>query len=314
MVGASIVLVGLAGIFWGLAGGIGGILMANGWDPSVVAFYRGAVGLVFVLLWLLFRPGNSGLSDYRVWFWSALAGLGVAGNFTFYFLSISESSVAVAATLMYCAPVFVYFVSFALGLERPTLFKLSAIALVMLGITLLTSIHNLNAVDITLIGVGAGLMSGLSYALFIFSFKYAAPKASPQAILSIALSVLTIILIIPGDVGQGLLVFASAELSLFVTLGLIGAGFPFVFYLIGLRHTAPATASIVAMVEPVTASLFGVFVMDEALTGLQALGMGLILVTVTALSIYSNTKHPGYIVWKPWRAFKGWVSNQPVAG
>ena len=43
-----------------------------------------------------------------------------------------------------------------------------------------------------------------------------------------------------------------------------------------------------AMVEPVTASLFGVVVLQEHLTGSQIVGMGLILVTVTALSIYSR--------------------------
>ena len=101
-------------------------------------------------------------------------------------------------------------------------------------------------------------MSGLSYALFIFSFKYAAPKASPQAILSIALGVITVILIVPGDIQQGLSVLASADLTLFITLGLI-------------------------------------------------------LLTVTTLSIYSNTKHPGYIVWKPWRALKALVSNERFA-
>ncbi len=44
-------------------------------------------------------------------------------------------------------------------------------------------------------------------------------------------------------------------------------------------------ASIVAMVEPVTASLFGVVVLDESLAALQILGMGLILLTVTALGL-----------------------------
>lgn len=310
IVGSSIIFVTLAAVCWGLAGGIGSILMANGWDSSVVALYRGLIGLGFVLSWLLLRPRNSGLSDYRVWLWSSLAGLGVAGNFTFYFLSIAESNIAVAATLMYCAPVFVYLVSFALGLERPTLFKWLAIALVMLGIALLTQIYDLGAGEITVLGVGAGLLSGLSYAVFIFSFKYAAPKASPQAILSIALAVLAIVLILPSDFSQTRQVLSTADWPLFVTLGLIGAGFPFVFYLVGLRNTAPAVASIVAMVEPVTASLFGFLVMNERLASSQILGMVLILATVTALSIYSNAKHPGYIVWKPWRAFKAMLGRQ----
>jgi drug/metabolite transporter, DME family len=49
-------------------------------------------------------------------------------------------------------------------------------------------------------------------------------------------------------------------------------------------------ASIVAMVEPVTASLFGVVVLNESLVGLQILGMGLILVTVAVLSVYSSAR------------------------
>jgi hypothetical protein len=58
-----------------------------------------------------------------------------------------------------------------------------AIALVMLGIVLLTGIYEIGAGDVTLIAAGAGLLAGLSYAVFIFGFKYAAPHGSPQAIL-----------------------------------------------------------------------------------------------------------------------------------
>jgi threonine/homoserine efflux transporter RhtA len=50
----------------------------------------------------------------------------------------------------------------------------------------------------------------------------------------------------------------------------------------------------VAMVEPVTASLFGVVVLNERLAGLQIMGMGLILITVTALSVYSSARRESY--------------------
>ena len=46
------------------------------------------------------------------------------------------------------------------------------------------------------------------------------------------------------------------------------------------------------MVEPVTASLFGVVVLDERLVGPQIFGMVLILVTVTALSVHSRAGQP----------------------
>ncbi len=294
MAGISTAFVAIAALCWGLSGGIGGILIANGWAATVVAFYRGAVGLLFFLFWLGLRPRGSGLASYQVWFWSLIAGLGIAGNFVFYLVSIAEGSVAVAATLMYCAPVFVYLVSFALKLESRTPFKWAAIAIVMGGVVLLTGVYQTGPRGITLVGVGAGVLSGMSYAVFIFGFKFAAPHGSPPAILTIAFAVLVAILIPLDAAGEVRSVLASPRLTLFVLLGVLGAGLSFVLYIVGLKHTAPAVASIVAMVEPVTASLFSVTVLEERLAGLQILGMVLILVTVTALSVYPGARRVSY--------------------
>lgn len=257
----------LAALCWGIAGGIGGILVAEGWEPSTISFYRGAIGLVCVFLWLALRPQGSGIANRRLWFWSAVAGLGVAGNFVFYFLSINESGVAVAATLMYCAPVFVYLASFAFKLEKPTPLKWAAIAMVMLGIVLLTRIYDFESGGITWLGVGAGLLAGLSYAVFIFGFRYAAPHGSPQAILVIAFAAVVSMVIWQSDSEQTLAVLSTPSWPLFAALGVFGAGFPFTFYVIGLKGTTPVVASILAMVEPVTAALFGVFLLNETLVG-----------------------------------------------
>ncbi|MGM0534125.1 MAG: DMT family transporter [Campylobacterota bacterium] len=278
----------LAAFFWGLTGGIAGILMEQGWEPYVMSLYRGGIGLLFVLLWLAVRPRCSGLSNTRLWFWAVFAGLGVAGNFSFYFISINQGSVAVAATLMYCAPVFVYLVSFAFKIEKPTPMKWTAIVLVMVGIVLLTRVYSIDAAAIAPLAVGAGLLSGLCYAAFIFGLKYAAPYGSPQAILSVAFGVLVAVLALPSQGGQVIAALGSQLWPLFILLGLLGAGVSFFLYIKGLHYTPPAVASILAMVEPVTASLFGIVLLDESLSGVQYLGMGLILVTVTMLSIHSG--------------------------
>lgn len=288
MPGASTMLIALAALFWGISGGIAGILLDSGWDAAVVSFYRGFVGLVFALGWLVLQRGSRGLASTSLWFWSVVAGLGVAGNFTFYFLSIEHGSVAVAATLMYCAPVFVYLASFALKLERPTAAKWLAIALVMVGVVLLTKLYAIGAGDLSLMGVATGLLAGLSYALFIFGFKYAAPHGSPSAVLSIAFTVLAVVLIVPADLSQTISVVSAPELPLFVALGILGAGLSFLLYVVGIKHAAPALASMVAMVEPVTATLFGVAVLGENLEMIQMVGMGIILLTVTALSVTSR--------------------------
>lgn len=293
MKGAGTILVMLAAVCWGLSGVIGGILMADGWNPFVLAFYRGAIGLGIVLVWLAMRPQGSGLANWRLWLWSVLAGLGITGNFAFYFLSIESGSVAVAATLMYCAPVFVYITSFALRLERPTPLKCTAIVVVMIGVVLLTQVYKIGTGGLSTFSIATGLLAGLSYALFIFAFKNAASRGSPQAILLIAFSVLVALLVWPAESGQMLDALHSPKWPLFAILGIIGAGFSFFIYIVGIHYTTPAVASVVAMLEPVVASASGILILQESLNGPQFLGMLLILVTATGLSLRSAAAKEG---------------------
>ncbi|WP_188207165.1 DMT family transporter [Alkalibacillus aidingensis] len=278
-------LVMLAAICWGISGGIADILMTKGWDPVVISLYRGAVGLICFSAWFLFRLRQNWISSLRLYIWSLLAGVGVAGNFTFYFLSIQASSIAVAATLMYTAPVFVLLISFLLRIERSTWFKWGCISGVLLGIFLLTGAYNTDSISVSFLGAATGLAAGLSYALFIFGFKNASSIGNPQTTLTIAFFSFCLILFLLTDNKEVSSVVMSSDIGWFLLLGILGAGISFIFYVIGIRLTTPTTASMVAMVEPVTASLFGVLLIGDHLTITQLLGMVLILVTITVLSV-----------------------------
>ncbi|WP_173918677.1 DMT family transporter [Halobacillus sp. Marseille-Q1614] len=282
---AGVGLVMLAAICWGISGGIADILMTRGWDPIVISFYRGAVGFICFFTWFLFRFRQIWIVSKRLYIWSLLAGVGVAGNFTFYFLGIQASSVAVAATLMYTAPVFVLLISFLLRIERSTWFKWGCISGVLMGIILLTGAYNTDSLSVSLLGAAAGLAAGLSYALFIFGFKNASSIGKPQTSLTIAFFSFCLILFLFTDKGESAAVVTSSDIGWFLLLGLVGAGISFILYVIGIRKTAASTASMVAMVEPVTASLFGVLLLGDQLTLIQVLGMVLILVTITVLSV-----------------------------
>lgn len=282
---AGIGLVILAAICWGISGGIADILMNKGWDPIVISFYRGVVGFICFFVWFLLRfKQNRGIST-RLSIWALLAGVGVAGNFTFYFLSIEASSVAIAATLMYTAPVFVLLISFLLRIEHSTWFKWCCIIGVLLGIILLTGAYNTESISVSFLGMAAGLAAGLSYALFIFGFKNASSIGKPDTTLTIAFFSFCLILLLFTDKGEAAAVLTSGDIGWFLLLGILGAGLSFILYVIGIRWTTPANASMVAMVEPVTASLFGVLVLGDHLGTIQIFGMVVILVTITVLSV-----------------------------
>ncbi|SDB84571.1 Threonine/homoserine efflux transporter RhtA [Pelagirhabdus alkalitolerans] len=282
---AGIGLVMVAAICWVVSGGIADILMAKGWDPVVISFCRGFVGFICFFTWSLFSFWQNWVISNDLYKWALLAGVGIAGNFTFYFFSIQASSIAVAVTLMYTAPVFVMLISFLLLIERSTWFKWRCIVVVLIAVILLTDAYNFNSISVSFLGVVYGLASGFSYALFIFGFKHASSIAKPQMTLTIAFFTLCCILFLFVDNHEVAAVVRSSDIGSFLLLGIVGAGISFIIYLIGLRRTTPTTASMVAMIEPVTASLFGVILLGNQLTINQVFGMGFILVTITLLSV-----------------------------
>ncbi len=275
----------MAAVLWGISGGLAGILMDKGWNPLVISFYRGAIGFVCIFIWLLFhRKGNKIKYSSKTIMWSVLAGVAVAGNFSFYFLSISESGVAIASTLMYTAPLFVLFSSFLFRIETVTRFKVIAMVIVMGGISLLTNVYETGIGSLNILGITSGLLSGLSYALFIFGFKNASKEGRPPFVLSMAFATFTIVMFLFIDHKEALDALFSEDLNWFITLGIIGAGISFYLYIEGLKKTSASVAAIIAMVEPVTASLFGLVILGEVLTLTQSIGLVIILITITILS------------------------------
>ena len=75
----------------------------------------------------------------------------------------------------------------------------------------------------------------MSLALFIFGFKYAARQGSPQAVLAIAFSTLTLILGTLIDIEEAGRVVNSVDWPLFAILGVLGGGASFILYIIGLE-------------------------------------------------------------------------------
>ncbi|MBU3008516.1 DMT family transporter [Cobetia amphilecti] len=283
-------LVILAALQWGITGGLGSQLMSWGWQAEVISFWRAMVGFICMLVWMFLlgyhkRPADStrGLLG-----WSLLAGLGVAGNFMFYFKSVNESSVAVAATLMYSAPIFVYIASFLARVEKPTPTKLASIVVVMIGIVLLTGVLQSGSASVTPLGIAFGLSAGVSYAVFIFAFKSASRHGSVPGILAIALGLSTLIMVPFTDMGQAIAVPFADEWWVFILFGLVGGGLSFYCYIAGLRHSLPSVASIVAMIEPITATLYGLLILGQGLSAMQIGGMALILLAITVLSLAQN--------------------------
>jgi len=282
-------LILLAATCWGLAGGIGGVLIERGWDPVVVSFYRGALTLAFAVLWLLSSAGRTGIGSRQLWVWSATAGAGVAGAFCFYFAGMRTGSVAVAATLLYSAPVFVFLAEFLSGRQRLTPGKVAGLALVMIGVALLSGFFSQAATGLKASVIAIGLLSGLCYAIFIFGFRRAAAHGTTPAIMTAAFTVETLLLLALAGQGVWPRAVESFDASLILVLGVLGGGFSFLCYIVGLRQSPAGAAALLGMAEPITAAAFGLVVLEQTLAPRQVLGAIVVIATVTVLNRRSDT-------------------------
>jgi drug/metabolite transporter (DMT)-like permease len=262
--------------------------MERGWDPIVLSFYRGALTWAFAVLWLLRSSDRRGLGSAALWGWSALAGFGVAAAFACYFVAMQSGGVAIAATLLYCAPIYVFLGAFLCRVERLTTGKLLGLALVVLGVALLSGLFSTTYSAVTANTIGIGLLSGLAYALFIVGFRKAAAHGSTQAIMAAAFTVESFLLlglarenIWPGAVSPG-------DAFYIVTLGLLGGGLSFLLYISGARLTQAGQIALLGMAEPITAAAFGIVLLSQPLTLPQVMGVVLIITTVTALNRSSS--------------------------
>lgn len=261
------------------------MLVAGGWNPLVVSLFRGILTFAFAAMWFAISAKKGELASARLWLWSTFAGGGVAGAFSFYFMGMDQGSVAVAATLLYSAPVFVYLVAFLSGAEKTSISKALGLLPVVAGVALLTGIFSQAKVEVSATTVAIGLLSGVSYAAFIFGFRNASAYGSPQSIITIAFAVECLLLLtIVGQEAWGK-PLNYADSGLFLLLGLLGGGPSFLLYIVGLKLTQPSLAALTGMAEPITAAFFGYLVLGQFLSPPQLAGAMLVIATVTLLNI-----------------------------
>lgn len=200
-----------------------------------------------------------------------------------YFYSMTYNGVCVAVILLYTSPVFVMLLSLPLFKEKITYKKLIAVVLTVAGCVFVSGAAG--GQSIGFVGIVLGICSGLGYALYSIFSRYALQRNYN----SMTISFYTFLFC-----GLGCLPFASPvsmALSLSPTavlyslgLGVVCCVMPYILYTKGLEYVDNTRASVIVAVEPVVASLIGVFVYNESVTAVKLLGVALVLSAVVICS------------------------------
>jgi drug/metabolite transporter (DMT)-like permease len=256
--------------------------------PSTAAFFRCAYALppLALLAWYERRRyGPRPASQVRLaWF----AGVFFAADLILWHHAINQVGAGLATVLGNTQVVVVPLAAWLFLKERPSARVAFSVPVVLIGVVLISGVIGSGAYgENPLLGVILGLMTGLAYGGFILVQRGANADqrrpASPLFDATLSTAVITLAVGLPLGEIELVPTWPAHGWLLILALGIQVVGWLLIS--ISLPRLPAAITSVVLTIQPVASVLLGVWILSEAPSALQLLGVvfiiaGLLLATV----------------------------------
>ena len=270
-----------SGFFLGTSGlALRSVEAASGWQ---ILFFRSASFVLLVFLVLLIRRKGRVTADFRHLGWDdLLLALCLGLGFVAYVFALLHTTVANALFVFSSAPFFAALLGWIVLRERVNWTTWMTIAVSVLGLAIMVKG-----------GVSRGHYVGNVIAFWI-PISYAISVILVRR--SSAVDMLPA-LCLAGVVATGLsavfaedLLLTIRDLGIAIYLGVFQLGVGFILLILGARYVVAAQAGILALVEPVFASVLVWLAFSETPAGSTLLGGGIIFLAVILHSIVTITR------------------------
>ncbi|MGY1717221.1 DMT family transporter [Geodermatophilus sp. SYSU D01106] len=276
----------LAALCWGTSG-ISGRVVADRSDLSAldIAWYRLAIGaLALLAAWAATsrRRGPAVRVPRPVAVRLGLIAAGLAGYQLAYFTAVERAGVSIATLVaLGLAPLLVAVGGALLGHGRPQRATLVALGVALVGLTLLVGVSaGADSGTAVLLGALVATGSALGYAVVTVAGG-GVPAGVPVTLVGFAGGAL---LLTPVVLAQGVSVpDDGTALAVLLYLGLVPSALAYGLFFTGVRTVPGAVASIVTLLEPLTATALATAFLGERLEPAAVAGGALLLAAVAGL-------------------------------
>lgn len=271
----------LAGVLWGSMSiflrGLNSFGFSNLQILAVKAVFTVLFQIIFILIT---NKQNLKIALKDLWIFVCTGILSITFFQLCYFKSILELGASTSVILLYTSPIWVLLFSAVLFKEKITKEKLLGFIMTFAGCVLITGFSNST---ITTKGIMIGLCSGLGYALYSIFGRIALKKYGTSTLILYTF-LLNGISVLPfanmADVAAKL---NSKSLMFFLGIAIVCTALPYALYSYGLSGLEAGQAGIFVTVEPLVASLIGIFLWKEEVSVVKIAGIIAILSAVVIL-------------------------------
>ena len=286
------ILVCMAGICWGIIGLFTRRLSTYGLNSVQITMIRNLFSSIEMFIIIVFL-GVKKLKFYikDIWIFIGTGIISIALFNICYFKTLELTTMNIASILLYTAPVMVMVMSVVFFKEKITKAKILSLFLAFTGCIFTTgligSVISGSSSVITMAGIITGVLSGFFYALYSIFAKVALKKYDVFTVTFYTFFFAAVSLFfVVKPVETYKLVIGDINIVLTaLLLATISTVTPFICYTLGLKYLEPGHASVMAFIEPMVATLCGIFIYKESFTIENIFGIIFIFISIVLLNI-----------------------------
>lgn len=248
-------------------------------SSAMLALCRGALGSVFLLIFVLVRGGKLKLPERKATLWLVLTGAIMGLNWMLLFEAYSYTTVAAATMCYYMQPTIVILLSPLVFRERLSGRKLACAAAAIIGMLFVSGVLSGGIGQVRDIrGIAFGLGAAALYAaVIILNKKVVVEDIYAKTVIQLAGAALVMIPYVLLTEGVPELTLTAADIGMVLLVGIVHTGITYALYFGSMQRLKAQTVAVMSYIDPVFALLLSAAVLHESLTPLGIVGAVLII-------------------------------------
>ena len=279
--------VSLAAILFAISGTSAKYLFNDGVTAFQLIQMRTTLAFAGLLTWICLKdPALLKISIKNLPYFIGLGVFGIGSAQFFYLLAISQINVTAAILLHYTGPVFVAL--YVVFIQRHKLSFNSVLAILgtLIGCFLVVGAYNLQLFALNRVGIVAGILAAVSFAVYSILSEYGMRKYTPWTVLLYGMLFAALMWnILHPPLEAFLHRYSPFQWGLILFIGVCGTIFPFGLYFEGVKRIKPTHASITATLEPISAGVIAAVFLGEMMGTLQIIGGLIVIVSIILLQL-----------------------------
>lgn len=267
-----------------ISGSIGVFIQILDMSAINIVFFRCLIGGFFLGLYILLFNRKNLRGVFNNIFYITICGLLLVFNWVFLFSSFKYTSISVAVSIYYLAPIFVMLYGVIWLNEDRVKLKIITILVAFLGALLASGIDDFTKTNQDAYGALFALIAAFLYAgLVIVAKKIKDADASHVSLIQTLLGSVVLLFFI--DINFQSL--GSFRYDILLIIGVVHTAIIYIMFFNGIKYAAISSVALLGFIDPMVAIMLDSLILKTSLNNIQWAGVLLIMFSMV-IKIYTD--------------------------